>query len=119
MGDVTHDAWPLPVWLEYIERQHPVAWDLGLARVGAVADLMNLRVPAPLVAILEMNHGMADGSRSYSSDIERTIIMQATNWSIWYPKNPTLYRCTCSVPSIAPALADFGQNGNDLQSQTQ
>ena len=57
MVDIDYHAWPLATWLDYIERQHPVAWDLGLARVGTVADRLNVRAPAPLVLTVAGTNG--------------------------------------------------------------
>lgn len=42
-----------------------------MKKIVFATQVFALLAMLPLVAILEMNHGMADGSRSYSSDIER------------------------------------------------
>ena len=68
--DAAHAAWPLPRWLDYIERQHPVAWDLGLTRVGAVADRMNLRAPAPLLVTI----GGTNGKGSTTTVVEQLFL---------------------------------------------
>ena len=44
-------------WLEYIESIHPKSWDLGLDRIGAVADRLNLRAPAPTSIIVAGTNG--------------------------------------------------------------
>ena len=36
-------------WLSYLGDLHTQVIDMGLERVGAVADIMNLRYPAPKV----------------------------------------------------------------------
>ena len=70
MPELPCASWPLPRWLEYIEGQHPVAWDLGLARVGAVADAMGLRVPAPLLVTV----GGTNGKGSTTTAIEQLFL---------------------------------------------
>ena len=47
----------LTAWLEYIETIHPSNWELGLERIGAVADRMNLREPAPTSVIVAGTNG--------------------------------------------------------------
>ena len=44
-------------WLEYIEAIHPSSWELGLDRIGAVADDLGLREPAPTSIIVAGTNG--------------------------------------------------------------
>lgn len=44
-------------WLDYIEDIHPSSWDLGLERIGAVADRLELRIPAPVSATVAGTNG--------------------------------------------------------------
>lgn len=44
-------------WLAYIETVHPSNWELGLDRIGAVADRLNLRKPAPTSVIVAGTNG--------------------------------------------------------------
>ena len=44
-------------WLAYIESIHPRSWDLGLERIGAVADRLQLRRPAPVSVIVAGTNG--------------------------------------------------------------
>ncbi len=44
-------------WLDYIETIHPSSWELGLARIGAVADRLELREPAPVSATVAGTNG--------------------------------------------------------------
>lgn len=44
-------------WLQRIEQQHPVKWDLGLARVGEVGRRLNVLQPAPLVFLVAGTNG--------------------------------------------------------------
>lgn len=44
-------------WLQRIEQQHPVKWDLGLARVGEVGRRMDVLTPAPLTFLIAGTNG--------------------------------------------------------------
>ncbi len=44
-------------WLDYIETIHPSNWEMGLDRVGAVADRLGLRRPAPASVIVAGTNG--------------------------------------------------------------
>lgn len=44
-------------WLDYIETIHPSNWELGLERIGAVADRLKLRRPAPASVIVAGTNG--------------------------------------------------------------
>ncbi|MCU0870598.1 MAG: bifunctional folylpolyglutamate synthase/dihydrofolate synthase, partial [Burkholderiales bacterium] len=44
-------ATALAAWLARLERQHPVAIDLGLERVGRVRDAMHLVLPMPVITV--------------------------------------------------------------------
>ena len=44
-------------WLDYIETIHPSNWELGLDRIGAVADRLELRKPAPVSVIVAGTNG--------------------------------------------------------------
>ena len=44
-------------WLDYIEGIHPSSWELGLERIGAVADRLGLRTPAPISVIVAGTNG--------------------------------------------------------------
>ncbi len=44
-------------WLDYIESIHPSSWELGLERVGAAADRLGLREPAPIRVIVAGTNG--------------------------------------------------------------
>ncbi len=44
-------------WLEYIETIHSSSWDLGLERVGAVAEHLQLSKPAPTSVIVAGTNG--------------------------------------------------------------
>ena len=44
-------------WLDYIESIHPVGWDLGLERIGEVADRLELRKPAPTSVVVAGTNG--------------------------------------------------------------
>ena len=44
-------------WLDYIELVHPSSWELGLDRIGAVADRLELRKPAPTSVIVAGTNG--------------------------------------------------------------
>lgn len=70
MPDTAPSAWSLPTWLDYIERQHPVAWDLGLARVGAVGARLSLLQPAPQVLTIAGTNGKG----STTTAIEQLLI---------------------------------------------
>ncbi len=47
----------LPEWLEHIEQLHPRAWDLGLERVAAVAERLDLVHPATRVVLIAGTNG--------------------------------------------------------------
>ncbi len=47
----------LEQWLDYIETIHPSNWELGLDRIGAVADRLELRKPAPVSVIVAGTNG--------------------------------------------------------------
>jgi dihydrofolate synthase/folylpolyglutamate synthase len=42
-------------WLAYSERLHPIAWDLGLDRVGEVAERLGLRFDCPVFTVAGTN----------------------------------------------------------------
>ena len=44
-------------WLQRIEQQHPVKWDLGLARVGEVGRRLGVLTPAPLTFLVAGTNG--------------------------------------------------------------
>ncbi|MFT5805640.1 MAG: dihydrofolate synthase/folylpolyglutamate synthase, partial [Candidatus Paceibacteria bacterium] len=44
-------------WLLIIEQQHPVKWDLGLARVGEVGRRLGVLKPAPLTFLVAGTNG--------------------------------------------------------------
>lgn len=44
-------------WLSYLGDLHTQVIDMGLERVGAVADIMNLRYPAPKVITVSGTNG--------------------------------------------------------------
>ena len=44
-------------WLDYIETIHPSNWELGLDRIGSVADRLDLRKPAPTSVIVAGTNG--------------------------------------------------------------
>ena len=44
-------------WLDYIETIHPSNWELGLGRIGAVADRLELRKPAATSVIVAGTNG--------------------------------------------------------------
>lgn len=44
-------------WLGYIEHLHPKAWDLGLERVAAVADTLDVGKPAPCIFLVAGTNG--------------------------------------------------------------
>lgn len=44
-------------WLQRIEQQHPVKWDLGLARVSEVGRRLGVLSPAPLVFLVAGTNG--------------------------------------------------------------
>lgn len=53
---MTNRADSLEVWLQRLEQQHPVAIDLGLDRVGAVArELEVYRLPTPVITVAGTN----------------------------------------------------------------
>ena len=47
----------LAAWLDYIETIHPSNWELGLDRIGRVADRLELRQPAPTSVIVAGTNG--------------------------------------------------------------
>lgn len=47
----------LMAWLSYLGDLHSQVIDMGLERVGAVADIMNLRYPAPKVITVSGTNG--------------------------------------------------------------
>ena len=47
----------LAEWLDYIEGIHPSGWELGLERIGVVAERLNLREPAPVSVIVAGTNG--------------------------------------------------------------
>jgi dihydrofolate synthase/folylpolyglutamate synthase len=47
----------LAEWLLVIEQQHPVKWDLGLARVGEVGRRLDVLKPAPLTFLVAGTNG--------------------------------------------------------------
>ena len=47
----------LAAWLDYIETIHPSNWELGLDRIGVVAERMHLREPAPTSVIVAGTNG--------------------------------------------------------------
>ncbi|MDB9868991.1 bifunctional tetrahydrofolate synthase/dihydrofolate synthase [Pseudomonadales bacterium] len=44
-------------WLQRIEQQHPIKWDLGLARVGEVGRRLGVLTPAPLTFLVAGTNG--------------------------------------------------------------
>ncbi len=52
----------LAEWLDYIEGIHPSSWELGLERIGAVADRLALRKPAPTSVIVAGTNGKGSTS---------------------------------------------------------
>ncbi|MFO0107017.1 MAG: bifunctional folylpolyglutamate synthase/dihydrofolate synthase, partial [Burkholderiales bacterium] len=45
----------LQQWLDWCEHLHPVAIDMGLERVKAVAERMNLRFDCPVITVAGTN----------------------------------------------------------------
>ncbi len=74
----------LSQWLGYIERQHPVAIDMGLARVRAVASRMALPKPARHVVTV----GGTNGKGSTVAFIE--AIATAAGWRVGAYTSPHL-----------------------------
>ncbi len=62
----------LAQWLEHIEQLHPRGIDMGLTRVAAVADRMDVRVPAPLCFIV----GGTNGKGTTTTAIEQILLAQ-------------------------------------------
>jgi len=74
----------LTEWLDYIERQHPKAIDMGLERVREVATRMRLRRPAKKVITV----GGTNGKGSTVAFIE--AIARAAGWKVGAYTSPHL-----------------------------
>jgi dihydrofolate synthase / folylpolyglutamate synthase len=74
----------LEAWLDYIERQHPSAIELGLERVREVAQRMELRRPAKKVITV----GGTNGKGSTVAFIE--AIARASGWRVGAYTSPHL-----------------------------
>ena len=74
----------LAAWLDYIERQHPKSIELGLARVGEVAQRMGLQRPAKKVITV----GGTNGKGSTVAFIE--AITRAAGWRVGAYTSPHL-----------------------------
>lgn len=78
----------LQSWLSYLEQLHPLAIDLGLDRVRAVAQRLNLLQPAPYVFTVAGTNGKGTTCKTLE------MILLAANMQVGVYSSPHLLRFT-------------------------
>ena len=94
----------LQEWLAYCEQLHPVAIDLGLERVRAVADRLDLRFACPVITVAGTN-----GKGSTCAMLEAILLQAGYRTGVYTSPHLVHFeeRCRVMGESVqAPALAE-------------
>jgi dihydrofolate synthase/folylpolyglutamate synthase len=90
----------LAEWLLVIEQQHPVKWDLGLARVGEVGRRLDVLKPAPLTFLVAGTNGKGS-TCEYLTQLCRT-----QNLNVGKSTSPHLQRFNERIEVQGEAVSD-------------
>lgn len=100
-------------WLSYLGDLHTQVIDMGLERVGAVADIMNLRYPAPKVITVSGTNGKGTTCHTLES------ILLAAGLRVGVYSSPHLVNYTerVRIQGQNPPEADFCRVFADIDAQ--
>ncbi|MEM8182496.1 bifunctional tetrahydrofolate synthase/dihydrofolate synthase [Morganella morganii subsp. sibonii] len=100
-------------WLSYLGDLHTQVIDMGLERVGAVADIMNLRYPAPKVITVSGTNGKGTTCHTLES------ILLAAGLRVGVYSSPHLVNYTerVRIQGQNPPEADFCRVFADIDTQ--
>ncbi|WP_413495475.1 bifunctional tetrahydrofolate synthase/dihydrofolate synthase [Morganella psychrotolerans] len=103
----------LLTWLSYLGDLHSQVIDMGLERVGAVADIMNLRYPAPKVITVSGTNGKGTTCHTLES------IFLAAGLRVGVYSSPHLINYTerVRIQGENPSEADFCRVFADIDAQ--
>ena len=92
----------LEQWLRWQEQLHPASIDLGLVRVGVVADRLGCRAPAPVVITVGGTNGKG------SSVAMLDAILRKAGYRVGCYTSPHLFRYNERLKLQGEAVADKG-----------
>lgn len=103
----------LMAWLSYLGDLHSQVIDMGLERVGAVADIMNLRYPAPKVITVSGTNGKGTTCHTLES------VFLAAGLRVGVYSSPHLINYTerVRIQGESPSEADFCRVFADIDAQ--
>lgn len=103
----------LMAWLSYLGDLHSQVIDMGLERVGAVADIMNLRYPAPKVITVSGTNGKGTTCHTLES------VFLAAGLRVGVYSSPHLINYTerVRIQGENPSEADFCRVFADIDAQ--
>lgn len=103
----------LMAWLSYLGDLHSQVIDMGLERIGAVADIMNLRYPAPKVITVSGTNGKGTTCHTLES------VFLAAGLRVGVYSSPHLINYTerVRIQGKNPSEADFCRVFADIDAQ--
>lgn len=103
----------LMAWLSYLGDLHSQVIDMGLERIGAVADIMNLRYPAPKVITISGTNGKGTTCHTLES------VFLAAGLRVGVYSSPHLINYTerVRIQGENPSEADFCRVFADIDAQ--
>ncbi|MEG0280104.1 MAG: bifunctional tetrahydrofolate synthase/dihydrofolate synthase [Morganella sp. (in: enterobacteria)] len=103
----------LMAWLSYLGDLHSQVIDMGLERIGAVADIMNLRYPAPKVITVSGTNGKGTTCHTLES------VFLAAGLRVGVYSSPHLINYTerVRIQGENPSEADFCRVFADIDAQ--
>ena len=103
-SETTFPALPqnLQDWLAHAERLHPVAIDMGLERVRAVAQRMSLRLDCPVVTVAGTN-----GKGSTCAMLESILLQAGYRTGVYTSPHLVRFEERCRLRGEAMDATDF------------
>ncbi len=92
----------LNTWLEHCERLHPVAIEMGLDRVRAVADRLKLRFDCPVITVAGTN-----GKGSTCAMLEAILLQAGYRTGVYTSPHLVHFEERCRIRGESVAAADL------------
>ena len=92
----------LKIWLEHCERLHPVAIEMGLDRVRAVADRLKLRFDCPVITVAGTN-----GKGSTCAMLEAILLQAGYRTGVYTSPHLVHFEERCRIRGESVAAADL------------
>ena len=98
-------------WLAHCERLHPTAIEMGLGRVKAVAERLNLRFDCPVITVAGTN-----GKGSTCAMLEAILLQAGYRTGVYTSPHLVQFEERCRVHGESVSAADLVANFADVES---